>query len=132
MKMISATLLVLFGAPQGQLPTGQQQQLPAPQIEQQAQPLGLNTPFSINFRDAPLLAALNTLAEYGGLNLVITPDIAGTVTQDLNNVTLTQALDVLLPPRVLTYTIENGLLRVQKLQWKRERSSSITSRQRET
>src|SRR4051812_2687389 len=116
MKMFSAALLLLFGAQQRLLPTGIQQQLPAAQIEQQAQPLGLNTPFSVNFRDASLVAVLNTLAQYGGLNVIITPDISGVVTQDLNNVTLIQALDALLPPRGLTYTIENGVLRVQKIQ----------------
>src|SRR5438477_12597292 len=111
MRMLMAMLLVLFGTQQ-RLPTellvatAPQQQLPAVQLEQQPQALGLDKPFSVEFRDAPLVGVLNTLAQYGGLNLAITPDIGGiTVTQDLNNVTLLQALDIILPPRGLTYRI---------------------------
>src|SRR6185295_19042615 len=110
MKMVATALVALLGLQQ-QLPTQlvftPQQQLPAIQVEQQPRVPGLDTPFSIEFRDAPLVAVLNTLAQNGGLNLVVTPDVTGTVTQDLNNVTLIQALDVILPPRGLTYRIEN-------------------------
>lgn len=112
MNRFIAAMILLFGSPQIQ----QQRQLPAIQLEQQPQARGLDTVFSINFRDASLVAALNTLAQYAGLNLVIDPSITGTVTQDLNNVTLTQALDAILVPRDLQYRIENGLVRVEKLQ----------------
>jgi type IVB pilus formation R64 PilN family outer membrane protein len=112
MSIVFAALLFLFGAPQLQ----QQQQLPAIQLEQQPQARGLDTVFSINFRDASLVAALNTLAQYAGLNLVIDPSISGTITQDLNNVILVQALDAILPPRGLQYRLTNGILRIEKVQ----------------
>jgi MSHA biogenesis protein MshL len=112
MSIVFAALLLLFGAPQLQ----QQQQLPAIQLEQRPQARGLDTVFSINFRDASLVAALNTLAQYAGLNLVIDPAISGTITQDLNNVTLVQALDAILAPRGLQYRITNGILRIEKVQ----------------
>ena len=121
MKIFAATLLMLLGTQQ-RLPTelltaaAPQQQLPAIQLEQQPQAQGLDRPIgSIQFRDAPLVAVLNTLAQYAGLNLVIDPDITGAVTQDLNNVTVLQALEAILPQRKLRYRIENGMLRVERI-----------------
>ncbi|HLH33022.1 MAG TPA: hypothetical protein VKY31_17605, partial [Terriglobia bacterium] len=67
MNVIVAMMLLMFGAQQ----LGQQRQLPAIQLEQQPQARALDTTISINFRDASLVAALNTLAQYFGLNLVI-------------------------------------------------------------
>lgn len=145
MRMITAALLVLLGVQKlptelqvsqiedprvrnagivvvgGQNPviTNTQQsqpQLNAPQLEQQPRVQGLDATFDVNFRDAPLVPVLNTLAQYAGLNLVISPDITAIVTVDLKNVTLLQALEAILPPRGLQYRIEGGLLRVEKLQ----------------
>ena len=86
------------------------------QLEQRPQPQGLNATFDVNFRDAPLVPVLNTLAQYAGLNLVIPPDINGTVTVDLKSVTLLQALEAILPARGLQYRIEDGMLRVERIQ----------------
>src|SRR5437016_7794670 len=144
MRMITAALVVLLGTQQklpqdlqvsqledprirnagiivigGQNPVitnTQQPQLPATQLEQRQQTQGLNTTFDVNFRDAPLVPVLNTLAQYAGLNLIIPPDVAGTVTVDLRAVTLIQALEAILPPRGLQYRIEDGMLRVEKIQ----------------
>src|SRR5438132_11682568 len=143
MRMITAALLVLLGTQKlptelqvsqledprvrnagivvvgGQNPVitnTQQPQLPATQLEQRPQAQGLNATFDVNFRDAPLVPVLNTLAQYAGLNLVIPPDVTGIVTADLKNVTLLQALETILPPRGLQYRIEDGFLRVDKVQ----------------
>jgi len=144
MRMITAALVVLLGTQQklpqdlqvsqledprirnagiivigGQNPVitnTQQPQLPATQLEQRPQPQGLNATFDVNFRDAALVPVLNTLAQYAGLNLVIPPDITGTVTVDLKGVTLLQALEAILPTRGLQYRIEDGMLRVERIQ----------------
>src|SRR2546427_10596758 len=116
MRMLTAALLLLLGMPQ-KLPTElqvsqledprirnagivilggqnpiitntQQPQLPATQLEQRLQTQGLNATFDVNFRDAPIVPVLTTLAQYVGLNLVISPDISATVTVDLKGVTL--------------------------------------------
>jgi MSHA biogenesis protein MshL len=143
MRMITAALLVLLGTQKlptelqvsqledprvrnagivvigGQTPVitnTQQPQLPATQLEQRPPTQGLNATFDVNFRDAPLVPVLNTLAQYDGLNLVIPPDITGIVTVDLKNVTLPQALEAILLPRGLQYRIEDGFLRVEKVQ----------------
>jgi MSHA biogenesis protein MshL len=108
--------IVIVGGQNPVITNTQQPQLPATQLEQRPQTQGLNTTFDVNFRDAPLVPVLNTLAQYAGLNLIISPEIAGTVTVDLKNVTLPQALDAILPPRGLQYRIEDGMLRVEKVQ----------------
>ena len=108
--------IVVIGGQNPVITNTQQPQLPATQLEQRLQTQGLNATFDVNFRDAPLVPVLNTLAQYAGLNLVISPDIAGIVTVDLKNVTLVQALEAILPPRGLQYRIEDGMLRVEKVQ----------------
>jgi MSHA biogenesis protein MshL len=108
--------IVIIGGQNPVITNTQQPQLPATQLEQRPQVQGVNATFDVNFRDAPLVPVLNTLAQYAGLNLVIPPDITGTVTVDLKSVTLLQALEAILPPRGLQYRIEEGLLRVEKLQ----------------
>src|SRR5437870_2328208 len=108
--------IVVIGGQNPVITNTQQPQLPATQLEQQRQAQGLNATFDVNFRDAPLVPVLNTLAQYAGLNLVIDPDISSIVTIDLKNVTLIQALDAILPPRGLQYRIEGSMLRVEKIQ----------------
>src|SRR5437870_1792457 len=108
--------IIVIGGQNPVITNTQQPQLPATQLEQRPQPQGLNATFDVNFRDAPLVPVLNTLAQYAGLNLVIPPDVTGTVTVDLKGVTLLQALEAILPPRSLQYRIEDGMLRVEKIQ----------------
>lgn len=105
--------IVILG---GQTPVITNRQLPASQIELRPQTQLSGAPFDIQIRDASLRAVLNTLAQANGLNLVMPPDIEGTVTVDLKGVTLAQALDAILTPRLLQYRIEDGLLRVDKIQ----------------
>src|SRR3989442_2493982 len=92
----------------------QRPQLPATQLEQRPQTQGLNATFDVNFRDAPLVPVLTTLAQYAGLNLVISPDITGIVTVVLKNVKSIQALESILPQLGLQYRIDERLRRVAK------------------
>src|SRR5438128_9280660 len=108
--------IVIIGGQNPLITNTQRPQLPATQLEQRPQTQGLNATFDVNFRDAPLVAVLTTLAQYVGLNAVIPPDVIGNVTVDLRNVTLAQALDAILPPRGLQHTIEGNLLKIEKVQ----------------
>ncbi len=141
MKIVTAFLLVFFAAQQklpselqvgqlenpgvtnpaisvlgGQVPVITNQQLPATQLEQRAQTQLGGAPFDMEFVGADLRLVLTSLAQAHGLNLVMPPDIIGTVSIDLKGVTLLQALDAILPPRGLEYTIQDNLLRVNKVQ----------------
>src|SRR5437016_5490141 len=108
--------IVIIGGQNPVITNTQRAQLPATQLEQRPQAQGLNAAFDVSFRDAPLIPVLTTLAQYAGLNLVMSPDITGTVTVDLKAVTLVQALEAILGPRGLQYRIEDGMLRVEKVQ----------------
>jgi MSHA type pilus biogenesis protein MshL len=107
--------ILVFGG-QNPVITNAPQQLPATQLEQNQQVQLGNQPFDVLFRDADLRLALTGLAQAHGLNLVMPPEISGTLTIDLKGVTLLQALDAILPPRGLTYTISDGMLRVNRIQ----------------
>ena len=114
-RVRNAGIVVIGG--QNPVITNAPQQLPAIQLEQrQQQPQLTGAPFNVNFRDADLRLALVTLAQANGLNLVMPPDVSGTVTIDLNNVTLPQALDAILLPRGMQYTIVENILQADRIQ----------------
>ena len=90
------------------------QQLPAIQLEQSPQQIATQR-FNVLVRaegPADLRDILNALAQAHGLNLVMADEISGSVTQDLRNVNLQEALDAILTPRNLQYRIDGNLLRV--------------------
>lgn len=91
------------------------QQLPATQLERPPVS-GVNAPFNLEYVGADLRLVLTSLAQAHGLNLVMPPDVSGTVSINLRAVTLTQALDAILPARGLAYSIEGKLLRVDRIQ----------------
>ena len=113
-RVRNAGILVLGG--QNPVITNTPQQLPATQLEQNQQVQLGSQPFDVLFRDADLRLALTGLAQAHGLNLVMAPEVSGTLTIDLRGVTLLQALDAILPVRNLTYTIVDGMLRVNRVQ----------------
>ncbi|HYR84409.1 MAG TPA: hypothetical protein VE422_10060 [Terriglobia bacterium] len=112
-RVRNAGILILGG--ENPVITNSPQQLPATQLEQNQQVQLGSQPFDVLFRDADLRLALTGLAQAHGLNLVMGPEISGTLTIDLRGVTLLQALDAILPPRNLSYTIVDGMLRVTRI-----------------
>jgi MSHA type pilus biogenesis protein MshL len=91
-------------------------QIPATQLEPGARAQRFDMPVSVEFAEADLRAALTALAQYYGLNLAMPPDIMDMVTIDLDNATLTRALEAILTPRGLEYTVDGDLLRVNQVQ----------------
>ena len=86
-------------------------QMPAIQLEQTSLPQ-FTTASRLSVRNADLRATLSALAQANDLNLAMIPDITDTVTVDLGNVTLIQALRAILTPRGLQYEVREGLLNV--------------------
>lgn len=107
--------VVVVGGPQGAVMITNRQ-LSAPQLEQTPQAPTPGARLTVQFAEGDLRSVLSALAQYNGLNLVMPPAIMGTVTIDLNNVTLQEALDAILTPRNLQYSIEGNLLRVDVVQ----------------
>lgn len=72
-------------------------------------------PMSLELKDADIKDVLRTFAKITGLNVVVDPDVSGSVTVQLEQVPWDQALDIILRINGLDYVVENNVLRVAKL-----------------
>ena len=63
---------------------------------------------------------LRGFAEISGLNMVIDPDVQGTVDIVLNDVPWDQALDVILRGNQLDYTVDGTIVRIAPIDTLRE------------
>ena len=72
-------------------------------------------PVSMDFQNAPLRAVLRTLAEISGLNIVIDPQVEGTVDVALTEVPWDQALDIILRSNQLGYLVDETVVRIAPL-----------------
>ena len=72
-------------------------------------------PVSMDFQSAPLRAVLRTLAEISGLNIVIDPQVDGTVDVALTDVPWDQALDLILRTNQLGYILDGTVVRIVPL-----------------
>jgi type IV pilus assembly protein PilQ len=81
-------------------------------------------PVSLDFQDLDLRAVLRTFAEISGLNIVIDPDVKGTVNVSLHEVPWDQALDIILRANQLDYTVEGTVVRIAPLEVLREESEA--------
>ena len=70
--------------------------------------------FSFSLNNAAIQDTLLALSKESGFNVVVDPDVAGTVTIDLKRVTAQEVLDALLVPLGLDYTIKGNFIRVLK------------------
>lgn len=83
---------------------------------------------SLNFQNADIHSVLNFLAEYADVNIVATPNVTGTVTFNLQNVTWDQALDIVTKTYGLTAVQENGYIRVvPTADYQEERAADVKS-----
>ena len=76
-------------------------------------------PISLDLKDADIKDVFRTISQFTGLNIVIDPEVHGTVTVQLENVPWDQALDLILKQNNLGYVLENNIMRIattQKLQ----------------
>ena len=71
-------------------------------------------PISLDVKDADLRDILHTFSQLTGLNMVIDPDVHGSVTVRLHDVPWDQALDLILRTNGCGYVIEGNILRVGK------------------
>jgi type II secretory pathway component HofQ len=69
-------------------------------------------PISLDLKDADIRDVLLTFSRLARLNMVIDPDVRGSVTVRLENVPWDQALDVILKVNGLGYVAEGNIVRV--------------------
>jgi len=111
--VLSASCLVLAQTPQspGQMPT-----LPLTQLDERALAADLdNRTFTLTFAQAvPIKDLLLLLVRGTSLSLVPDPAITGTFIGELKNVTVRQALGLILTPLGLDYAVDGTIIRVFK------------------
>ena len=71
---------------------------------------------SFSVKGVEVKEVLQGLAQASELNIVFDPDIAGTVSVDLKDVTLADALEIILTPLGLEYRRDKNVIRVKKPQ----------------
>src|SRR5262245_2718187 len=95
---------------QAQQPARPLPQLPLTQLDERTASAELdNRTFSLSFaQPAAIKDALVLLVRGTTLSIAPDPAIAGTFTGELKNVTVRQALELMLPPLGLTYTVDGS------------------------
>ena len=73
------------------------------------------SPVSMDFQNADLRAVLRTFAEISGLNIVIDPQVEGSVDVALTDVPWDQALDIILRANQLGYQVDLTVVRIAPL-----------------
>ena len=68
--------------------------------------------YSFSLRDADIREVLLAISKQTSFNVVVDPDVQGSVTVDLKNVTLSDALDTLTDLLNLSYKVKRNLIRV--------------------
>ncbi len=68
--------------------------------------------YSFSLRDADIREVLMAISKQTSFNVVVDPDVQGSVTVDLKNVTLSDALDTLTDLLNLSYKVKRNLIRV--------------------
>ena len=83
-------------------------------------------PISMDFQGIDLRSVLRTFAEISGLNMVIDPDVQGTVDIVLTDVPWDQALEVILRGNNLDYTVDGTIVRIARLETLRREQDART------
>lgn len=83
-------------------------------------------PITMDFQGVDLRSVLRTFAEISGLNMVIDPDVQGTVDMILTDVPWDQALEVILRGNALDYTVDGTIVRVARIDTLRKEQDART------
>jgi type IV pilus assembly protein PilQ len=69
-------------------------------------------PISLDLKDADIKDVFRTISQLTQLNIVVDPEVRGTVTVQLEDVPWDQALDLILKQNSLGYVLENNIMRI--------------------
>ena len=69
-------------------------------------------PISLDLKDADIKDVFRTISQLTQLNIVVDPEVKGTVTVQLEDVPWDQALDLILKQNGLGYVLENNIMRI--------------------
>lgn len=88
-------------------------------------------PISLELKDADIKDVLRSFAKITGLNIVVDPDVTGSVTVNLENVPWDQCLDIILRINRLDYVIENNVLRVARMERLTQEKQALAAYQKQ-
>ncbi len=71
---------------------------------------------SIEFADADIRQALHLVAKQGGVNMIVSNDVQGTISMDLENATLEETLDAIMAVGGYRYERDGNIVTVQSLE----------------
>ncbi|MGO8786742.1 MAG: type IV pilus secretin PilQ [Terriglobia bacterium] len=83
---------------------------------EQSKPEYTGEPISLNLKDVDLKDFFRLIHEISGLNIIIDPNVSGSVTMVLDSVPWDQALDIVLKNNDLGKVLEGNVLRIAKMQ----------------
>ncbi|HEX4348324.1 MAG TPA: hypothetical protein VHZ73_12180 [Vicinamibacterales bacterium] len=116
MTAVFLIAVLLSATPQAQAParTGQLPTLPLTELDERALAADLdNRPFTLTFaQPVPIDELLLLLVRGTTLSMVPDPSIAGSFIGELKNITVRQALGLILPPLDLDYTVDGSFIHV--------------------
>ncbi len=81
----------------------------------EAKPVYTGDPISVNFKDIDLKDFFRVIHEISGLNIIIDPNVSGSVTIVLDSVPWDQALDIVLKNNDLGKVLEGNVLRIARM-----------------
>jgi type IV pilus assembly protein PilQ len=82
------------------------------QSPQVVDPLESDQPLSLRVRDVDIRDVLTVIAEEYGLNLILSKEVEGTITYDIENTSLRDGFNAILRSAGLTYVIDGNIIRV--------------------
>jgi len=87
-------------------------------------------PYSFNLKDADLKDFFRAIAEITGLNIVLDPNVKGSLTLDLHDVPWDQALDIVLENNNLDKQLEGNVLRIATVDTLRQEAEAQLAKAR--
>jgi len=97
---------------EGARPEPPQTYRPRTITESQSQSQFTGEPLSLDLKDADIKDVFRTISQLTQLNIVVDPEVKGTVTVQLEDVPWDQALDLILKQNGLGYVLENNIMRI--------------------
>ena len=102
----------------------QEQAAQAAMPQQQPKPKYTGEPISVNLKDVDLKDFFRLIHEISGLNIVLDPNVKGTLTLVLDDVPWDQALDLVLANNGLDRKLQGNVLRIATVQTMREEADA--------
>jgi type IV pilus assembly protein PilQ len=94
-----------------------------------AAPKYTGEPISVNLKDVDLKDFFRLIHEISGLNVVLDPDVKGTLTIVLDDVPWDQALDIVLKNNALSRQLDGNVLRIASLETLRKEAEARRAQQ---